>query len=85
MLFKYKIKLDIEVEFDAPLLGVDTTKGKRNRTDMIAKATLAEMIRLKPTSYVSVDRVIEEDGLNGTINGEIMLRSARMIEEDKNK
>ena len=29
MIFKYKIKLDIEVEFDAPLLGVDTTKGKR--------------------------------------------------------
>ena len=85
MLFKYKIKLEVEVEFDAPLLGVDTTKGKRNRTDMIAKATLAEMIRLKPTSYVGVDRVIEQDGLNGTIVGEITMRSARMIEQDKNK
>jgi hypothetical protein len=85
MLFKYKIKLEVEVEFDAPLLGVDTTKGKRNQTDMIAKTTLAEMIRLKTTSYVGVDRVIEQDGLNGTIVGEITMRSARMIEQDKNK
>ena len=37
MLFKYKIKLEVEVEFDAPLLGVDTSKGKRNQTDVIAK------------------------------------------------
>jgi hypothetical protein len=85
MLFKYKIKLEVEVEFDAPLLGVDTTKGKRNQTDMIAKTTLAEMIRLKTTSYVGVDRVIEQDGLNGSIVGEITMRSARMIEQDKNK
>ena len=83
MLFKYKIKLEVEVEFDAPLLGVDTTKGKRNRTDMIAKTTLAELIRYKTTSYVGVDRVIDEDNLKGTIVGDVTLRSANMLKQDK--
>jgi len=86
MKFKYKINLEIEVDFDAPLLGTDTTKGKRSKTDMIAKAALAEMIKLKTTSYVGLDRVIDEDNLNGTIKGSVMLRSHKMLEEDeKNK
>jgi hypothetical protein len=85
MLFKYTISLEMEVEFEAPLLGVDTSKGKRNQTDVIAKKTLAEMIKYKTTSYVGVDRVINEDNLKGTIVGDITLRSARMIEEDKKK
>ena len=63
MKFKYKINLEIDVDFDAPLLGTDTTKGKRSRTDMIAKAALAEMIKFKTTSYVGLDRVIDEDNL----------------------
>ena len=83
MKFKYKINLDIDVDFEAPVLGTDTTKGKRSRTDMIAKAALAEMIRLKTTSYVELDRVIDEDGLSGTIKGSIMLRSHKMLNEDK--
>jgi len=83
MRFKYKINLEIDVDFDAPLLGTDTTKGKRNRVDMIAKAALAEMIKLKTTSYVGLDRVIDEDNLQGTIKGSIMLRSHKMLEEDK--
>ena len=83
MKFKYKINLDIDVDFEAPLLGVDTTKGKRIKTDIIAKAALAEMIRLKTTSYVELDRVIDEDGLTGTIKGSIMLRSHKMLDEDK--
>ena len=82
MLFKYKIKLEIEVEFDAPLLGVDASKGKRNQTDMIAKATLAELIKYKTTSYVVIDRTIDEDNLKGTIKGDIMLRSKRMLDQD---
>lgn len=86
MKFKYKINLEIEVDFDAPLLGTDTTKGKRSRTDMIAKAALAELIKFKTTSYVGLDRVIDEDNLKGTIKGNIMLRSHKMLEEDnKNK
>ena len=83
MKFKYKINLDIDVDFEAPLLGADTTKGKRIKTDIIAKAALAEMIRLKTTSYVQLDRVIDEDNLTGTIKGSIMLRSHKMLEEDK--
>ena len=30
MKFKYKINLEVDVDFEAPLLGTDTTKGKRN-------------------------------------------------------
>lgn len=83
MKFKYKINLEIDVDFEAPLLGTDTTKGKRNRTDMIAKAALAEMIKLKTTSYAELDRVINETDLTGTIKGNIMLRSHKMLDEDK--
>ena len=88
MRFKYKINLEIDVDFDAPLLGTDTTKGKRSRTDMIAKTALAEMIKLKTTSYVGLDRVIDEDNLTGIIKGSIILRSHKMLDEDnklKNK
>ena len=83
MLFKYKISLEIEAEFDAPLLGTDTTKVYRNQIDVIAKQTLAEMIRYKTTSFVGVDRGLSDDDLKGTIKGTITLRSAKMLEEDK--
>ena len=83
MLFKYKITLDVEVDFDAPLLGTDTTMMSRKQTDAIAKATLAEITKLGTTSYIVIDRDIEGDNLNGKIKSEIILRSHRMIEEDK--
>jgi hypothetical protein len=86
MLFKYKISLEVEVDFEAPLLGTDTTKGRRKQADLIAKGTLAEMVKLGTTSYLKIDREIKEENLNGTIKGELILRSHRMIEEDnKNK
>ncbi len=83
MKFKYKITLEVDVDFDAPLLGADTTKGKRSRADMIAKAALAEMIKFKTTSFVGIDREVDEDNLKGTIKGSIILRSHKMLEEDK--
>jgi hypothetical protein len=83
MLFKYKISLEVEVDFEAPLLGTDTTKSRRKQTDQIAKATLAEITKLGTTSYIVIDRDIKEDNLNGKIKSEIILRSHRMIEEDK--
>ena len=83
MKFKYKITLEVDVDFEAPLLGTDTTKGKRSRIDRIAKAALTEMIQLKSTSFVDVDRVINEDGLEGNVRGSISLRSHKMLEEDK--
>jgi hypothetical protein len=86
MLFKYKISLEVEVDFEAPLLGTDTTKSRRKQADLIAKGTLAEMVKLGTTSYLKIDREIKEENLNGTIKGDLILRSHRMIEEDnKNK
>jgi hypothetical protein len=41
------------------------------------------MVKLGTTSYLKIDREIKEENLNGTIKGEIVLRSHRMIEEDK--
>jgi hypothetical protein len=72
MLFKYTITLEMEVEFEAPLLGVDNTKHKRKYVGSIAKKTLQEMVSLDSTVVV-VDRKIEEDNLNGTIKGHIHL------------
>jgi len=83
MLFKYKISLEVEVDFEAPLLGTDTTKSRRKQADLIAKGTLAEMVKLGTTSYLKVDRKIKKENLNGTIKGDLILRSHRMIEEDK--
>jgi hypothetical protein len=85
MKFKYKITLEVDVDFDAPLLGTNTTKGKRSRVDMIAKAALAEMIKFKTTSFVGIDREVDEDNLKGTIKGSIILRSHKMLEEGKKK
>lgn len=82
MLFRYKISLDLEVEFEAPLLGVDTTKGKRKMAGSIAKSALSEMISLNSTSYANLDREIQEENLKGTVKGEISMRSATMIKED---
>jgi hypothetical protein len=83
MLFKYKISLEVEVDFEAPLLGVDTTKGRRKQAGAIAIEALREMVKLGTTSHLEVDRKIEEEGLPGTIKGKLTLRSHRMIEEDK--
>jgi hypothetical protein len=85
MLFKYKINLDVEVEFEAPLLGADTTGRRRKQADAIAKATLAEITKLGTTSYIVIDREIKEDNMKGKIKSEISLRSAAVFKESKNK
>jgi hypothetical protein len=72
MLFKYTISLELEVEFEAPLLGADNTKHKRKYASMIAKKTLQEMMRPNSTSLI-VDKNIEEDNFNGTIKGRVHL------------
>lgn len=72
MLFRYQITLELDVEFEAPLLGVDNTKHKRKFASSIAKKTLQEMISLDSTVVV-VDRKIEEDNLNGTVKGHVHL------------
>jgi hypothetical protein len=72
MLFRYQITLELDVEFEAPLLGVDNTQHKRKYTNSIAKKTLQEMISLNGTSLI-VDREITEDNFNGTVKGYIHL------------
>lgn len=72
MLFRYQITLELDVEFEAPLLGADNTKHKRRYASSIAKKTLQEMISLNSTSVI-VDRKIEEDNFNGTIKGHVHL------------
>ncbi len=79
MLFKYTISLELEVEFEAPLLGADNTKHKRKYVSLIAKKTLQEMVRPNSTSLI-VDKAIEEDNFNGTIKGRVHLGKS-----DKNK
>ena len=72
MLFRYQVTLELDVEFEAPLLGADNTKHKRKFASSIAKKALQEMISLNST-MVLIDRKIEEDNLNGTIKGHIHL------------
>ena len=79
MLFRYRITLDVDVEFEAPLLGVDTTKVKRKIVNSIAKKTLQEMISLESTT-VNVNRQVDEENLKGTVKGNIHLGKS-----DKNK
>lgn len=76
MLFKYKIKLEVEVEFDAPLLGADTTILRRRHANKIAKDALNEMIRTNTTSFTQISKEIKEDNLNGKVSGEIQMGSA---------
>ncbi len=72
MLFKYTINLELEVEFEAPLLGADNTKHKRKYANTIAKKLLQEMTSPNSTSKI-IDREIEEDNFNGTIKSRIHL------------
>jgi hypothetical protein len=66
MLFKYRIKLELEVEFEAPLLGVDTTKQKRKLADSIAKKTLQEVLATK-INVEHLDRDIDFENLKGSV------------------
>jgi hypothetical protein len=79
MLFKYTINLDLEVEFEAPLLGTDTTKQKRKIAESIAKKTLQEMVSLGPT-VVTINREVDYENLKGTIKA-----SKYLSKSEKNK
>jgi hypothetical protein len=67
MLFKYRIKLELEVEFEAPLLGVDTTKQKRKLADSIAKKTLQEVLSTK-INVEHLNRSIDFENLKGDVD-----------------
>lgn len=72
MLFKYTVNLELEVEFEAPLLGADNTILKRKYANSIAKKMLQQMTSPNSTSKI-VDETIEEDNFNGTVKGRIHL------------
>jgi hypothetical protein len=76
MLFKYTINLEIEVEFDAPLLGVDTTFYRREQTDKLAKKALNELLKVK-TPESTIENEINLDNLKGTIKSRKGLRSVK--------
>jgi len=79
MLFKYTINLELEVEFEAPLLGTDTTKQKRKLADSVAKKALQEIISLGPT-IVTLNRDVDYENLKGTVKG-----TKHLGKSDKNK
>lgn len=79
MLFKYTINLELEVEFEAPLLGVDNTKQKRKLADSVAKKALQEIISLGPT-IVTLNRDVDYENLKGTIKAR-----KHMGKSEKNK
>lgn len=68
MLFKYRINLEIEVEFEGPLLGVDNTGQKRKSVDAIAKKSLQEMISNKST-IVTLVKDVDLENIKGRITG----------------
>jgi hypothetical protein len=76
MLFKYTINLEIEVEFDAPLLGADSTVFRRSQTDKIAKQALTELLRVK-TPMTILNKEIDLDNLKGTIKSRKTLGSVK--------
>lgn len=77
MLFRYKINLEVEVVFNAALLGADTTCFGRNKANAIAKDALERMICTYQTSNSSIQKSIIEDNLNGKVSGNIRLETAR--------
>ena len=64
--------MEVEVEFEAPLLGADNTKHKRKYANSITKKILQEMTSENSTSKI-VNKEIEEDNFNGTIKGRVHL------------
>jgi hypothetical protein len=72
MLFRYQITLELDVEFESPLLGADNTKHKRKYANSIAKKILQELTSENSTSKI-VDKEIEEDNFNGRIKGHVHL------------
>lgn len=77
MLFKYKISLEIEVEFEAPLLGADTTIFRRTQTDKLFKDNVKELLKDKKNTINSLSVDISEDNLKGTIKGLKYLQASK--------
>jgi hypothetical protein len=66
MKFKYKINLDVDMEFEAPLLGMDTTFYRRGMIDKLAKEIFKEVMSNKEHSGKG-EIEVNEDNMKGTI------------------
>jgi hypothetical protein len=66
MRFKYKINLDVDMEFEAPLLGADTTGYRRGMIDRLAKQIFKEVMSDKEHSGKG-EIEVNEDNMRGTI------------------
>lgn len=74
MQFEYKVNLD--VKFECPLLGVDTTISKRNKVGEIVKEIVGELLDSKKTTE-NIERVIDVDGIKGLVKCSRRLGSAK--------
>jgi hypothetical protein len=66
MKFTYKINLDVDVEFEAPLLGADTTSYRRSVVDKLAKQIFKEVMSIK-THSGKAEMVVDDGNTKGSI------------------
>ena len=66
MKFNYTVNLNLDFEFEAPLLGADTTSFRRNMINKIAKDAFKKLMNDK--SYISsFEELYDEDNMKGTV------------------
>jgi hypothetical protein len=76
MKFTYKISLELEVDFEAPLLGADSTVFRRNQSDKLFKDAVKELLKDKKQTVNSFNKNVDEENLKGTIKGLKYLQGA---------
>jgi hypothetical protein len=76
MKFTYKISLELEVDFEAPLLGADSTVFRRNQSDKLFKDAVKELLKDKKLTVNSFNKNVDEENLKGTIKGLKYLQGA---------
>lgn len=80
MLFNYKITIELNSTFDAPLLGADTTGYRRGMIDKILIKEIKEMV-----SKNIETKEVSDDNMRVTINLKKQLRGLGKPVRDKNK
>jgi hypothetical protein len=76
MKFTYKISLELELDFEAPLLGADTTVFRRTQSDKLFKDAVKELLKDKKQTVNSFNKNVDEENLKGTIKGLKYLQSS---------
>lgn len=66
MLFRYKINLEVDIEFEAPLLGVDTTGRKVKSANLFAKELIKELVNQNSTN-MEIVRDVDLDNFRGKV------------------